>query len=613
MLLNAIAMFVSVQSTPPKLPQLKVSGANMVDAKGKRVTLRGANLGNWQVIEFWMLGNAGSPGIPPDQFTLEETLTKRFGESEKERLMDVYRSSWITDRDFAYLQKFNFNLVRLPMNYRVMEDDRRPFQLKPNAWKWIDRAIDLAERHGMYVLLDMHGAQGGQNPYDHTGHSGQNKLKDSPTDQKRLCWLWGELAKRYRNRSAVVAYDVMNEPYGTPKDIQVSIFRQAYAEIRKNDPEKLIFAHGNFDDFGHYGDPKANGWHNVGFQMHYYPGLFGGGSPTIKTHLAHFRDLAGVAARVKALDVPFIVGEMNVVFDAAGGAEMMRRYYDVHASYGWMTTMWSYKVMSGSGTQGKPVRDSWGAVTNVDPMPPINFETSSKKEIQAYFAAFAKQRLTPNEALLRTLGDPGYKPKSLDAVQKEIDAKRRLVAPQGELAGWTSADIGGALKGGLALGSGGAFELFGGGKDIWSTSDQFRFLHQARSGDVALEVTVQSVEEIDTYTKSGLMLRGSLDADAPFAMISVFPSGEVEFATRTKAGEAVKGGTNQKGALPNQRVRLVRREGKISGQFQKANGEWVEVGSVPDFLPANVLAGAVALSHNGDELAKIGYRDLVIR
>ncbi len=190
------------------LPKLTVKGASLVDPKGKAVTLRGANLGNWHVIEFWMLGLSGEPGAPGDQYRLEELLTKRFGELEKDRLMEIYRANWIQERDFAELKKFNFNFVRLPMNYRMMEDDRHPFQLKPNV-----------------------------------------------EDQKRLSWLWGNLAKRYRNRTAVMGYDTFNEPYGMPKPTQVSVFKQVYAEIRKNDPEKLVLAHGNYDDFDHYGDP----------------------------------------------------------------------------------------------------------------------------------------------------------------------------------------------------------------------------------------------------------------------------------------------------------------------------------------------------------------------
>jgi endoglucanase len=596
----ALSILLAAQS----LPKLTVRGTDLVDPQGKRVILRGANLGNWDVIEFWMLGNSGDPGVPGDQFRLEELLTKRFGEAEKDRLMETYRQSWIGERDFDELKKFNFNFVRLPMNYRLMEDDRHPMQLKPNAFQWIDRAVDLAEQHGMYIMLDMHGAQGGQSPYDHTGHADQNHLKDSPEDQQRLAWLWGKLAARYRNRSAVVAYDLFNEPYGMPKPTQVSVFKKVYAETRKYDPEKLIFAHGNYDDFDHYGDPKVNGWHNVGFQMHFYPGLFGGGNPTVKNHLNHLESLKAIDARVKKLNVPFIIGEMNVVFDAAGGADMMRKTFDTHASFGWQTSMWSYKVMTKEGGLGG---GSWGAVTNASQMPKINFEMDSQAAIENYFKGFATQKLLVNMPLREALGNPNYK------VKKFIIPEIRVTAPQDSISGWMGTDVGGALKGGLSGNSVASFELYGGGRDIWGKRDEFRFLHRDLEGDGVLEATVNTVEAIDVYTKSGIMLRSGLGDDSPFLLVSVFPSGEINVARRESAGSDVVGGETKKSSLPNITLRITRKSGMLMVDFRTRSEPYHALAAMKDFLPSHVDAGAVALSHSGTELVKISYKNLDLR
>ncbi|MGV3617392.1 MAG: cellulase family glycosylhydrolase [Fimbriimonas sp.] len=597
-------MLAATPAPPQKLPPLRVQGQHMVDPQGRRVTLKGVNAGNWHVIEFWMLGLSGEKGNPPDQYNLERILTERFGEGEKDRLMDVYRSSWLTERDFKLMPTFGFNLVRLPMNYRLLEDDRKPFTLKKDAWKWIDRAIDLSERNGMYVILDMHGAQGGQSPYDHTGHSDQNRLKDSPEDQRRLAWLWGEFAKRYRNRSAVVAYDVFNEPYGMPKPAQVATFKQAYAEIRKHDREKLVFAHGHYDDFTHYGEPKANGWTNVGFQMHFYPGLFGGGPPTIPTHVKHLASLNGWAEKVRKWDVPFLIGEMNVVFDAAGGAQMMRRYYETHAANGWMTTMWSWKVIHGGGGIGNA---SWGCVVNEQPMRKVDFREDSKAAIEAYFRGFATDPLAINVKLRDALtGKSGPLPPLPEA------PPRRVTAPTGELSGWTQTDIGDPLKGGLKALEAGAFELYGGGSDVWGAQDQFRFLHQVVEGDFTLDVTVDGVEEIEQYTKAGLMLRASLEANAPLAMVTTFPDGEVQFGHRDAEGAEVVGLPTVSGEIKGLRLRLVRKGGRIEAFQARGTGEWKSVGVIDDRLPKRVYAGAIALSHDNSQLVKIVYRDLKI-
>jgi len=579
------------------LPALHVEGHRLLDPSGKEVLLKGANLGNWHVIEFWMLALKNPP---KDQFDLEAILTRRFGEAEKDRLMDAYRSSWLTERDFKILPTFGFNAVRLPTQYRLMEDDRYPFHLKKDVWKWIDRAIDLAEQNGLYTIIDMHGVQGGQSPYDHTGHSDQNHIKDSPEDQKRLAWLWGEIAKRYRNRSAVVAYDVWNEPYGTPKPLQKPIFEQSLKEIRKVDPSKLVYAMGHFDGFDQYGDPKANGWHNVGFQMHYYPGLFGGGDPTIATQRKHLESLKGIAANVRKLNVPFLVGEMNVVFDAAGGADMMRRTYDQHASYSWATTMWSYKIQHTEGGHGNA---SWGAVANAKPALQIDFNKDSEAAIEAYFRSFATQELAINLPLQKALGDPTYKPGPLPE-----PPPKRVTAPQETLVGWRQTDIGSPLAGGLENTSTG-FALYGGGSDVWGAKDSFRFLNRRLEGDFSITVTIRSEENIDSYTKAGLMIRASDAADSPFALLSSFPSGEVQLAHRDTAGGDTTAPPTAKGKFPGLQLRLVRKAGTITA-FYFTGGAWKSFASVPDKLPKSVLVGPIACSHDTGGLVKVEYEGL---
>ncbi len=579
------------------LPPLHVEGSRLVDPKRRTVLLKGCNLGNWDVIEFWMLALKNPP---KDQYALEAILTRRFGEVEKDRLMDVYRASWMTERDFKIIPTFGFNCVRLPTQYRLLEDDRKPYRLKKDAWRWLDRAIDLAERNGLYTILDMHGVQGGQSPYDHTGRSDQNRIKDSPEDQKRLAWLWGEIAKRYRNRSAVVAYDVWNEPYGTPKPLQKPIFERSLKAIRAVDKDKLVWAMGNFDGFDQYGDPKANGWRNVGFQMHYYPGLFGGGDPTVRTQTRHLASLEGVAAQVRQLDVPFLVGEMNVVFDAAGGADMMRRTYDQHAAYGWDTTMWSYKIQHAQGGHGDA---SWGMVVNRDPALQIDFDAASKTEIEAYFRSFATQALAVNEPLRKALGDPAYRPSPLPAI-----APGRTIAPQETLAGWTATDVGGALRGGLENVAGG-FNLFGGGHDVWGTKDEFRFLHRETEGNFRIEITLADVEDVDAYTKAGLMIRASTAPDAPFALVSSFPSGEVQLSHRDASGEETTAPPTLKLNVEGLRLVLERNGGTITASAVR-NGVLTTVASIPDRLPKRVLVGPIACSHDPSRLVKVEYREM---
>ncbi len=597
-----ICTVASLQSA--SLPPLTVRGKDLVNPSGQVVSLRGTNVGNWFVIEPWMLAAGGGEAGFRDQFEMMEILKNRFGRAEAEKLLDLYKSHWITEKDFATIKSFGFNLIRLPMNYRQFEDDERPMVLRRDAWKWVDRALVWAERHGMYVILDMHGVQGGQSVYDHTGHSGQNKLWSEPKNQERLAWLWEQIAKRYKNRSVVIAYDVKNEPYGGSKEDSVKVFRKVLERIRKVDPETLVFAHGHWDDFSHFGNPRENGWRNVGFQMHYYPGLFGGGRPTFRTHRDHLLSIRNVARRVDELNVPFLIGEMNVVFKNLDAPRLMRHTFDTHASFGWMTTMWSYKVLTSGGGIGG---GSWGMVTNRKPFRPLNVKTASKAEIEAQFRSLSTMEIEVYEELRQAMTAKNFR------FEFPPIPEPRTVAPANEtLDGWMQEDIGGSLKGGLRKADGG-FELFGGGEDIWNNSDQFRFLYQKISGDFEILTQVKGLEDHEQYAKAGLMVRASLAPNSPHAMLSTFADGEMQFASRTSPGGGTTAPDSVKGDMARLFLRLVRKGSRVEAfHGSSSQGPWVSLGQITLPLGDEVYAGAVSLSHNNRTLVKATYGFLAI-
>lgn len=601
LLSTALAMIALSQ---PTLPPLTPKDRQLLNPQGQPVILKGVNLGNWFIIEPWMLNWTDFENHLPDQYEIERTLAARFGESERDRLMELYRANWITERDFPIIKSFGFNVVRLPINYRLLEDDENPFVLKPDAFKWIDHAVELAAKNGLYTILDMHGAQGGQTPNDHTGRSGQNKLWSEPENQKRLAWMWSKIAARYKNNPNVVAYDTLNEPYGGTYPKIKEVFEMCYKSIRQVDPDKLIFAHGFYDGFTFFGTPAENNWHNVGFQMHYYPGLFGS-EPSALTHAKHLSFLDGVQLEVKNYNSNFLIGEMNVVFESVGGAPLMRRYYDKHAELGWHTTMWSYKVHQPSGGIGP---DTWGMVGNKNPLPPLDVRTAPKAEIEALFKSFSTMPYSINEALRSALTAPVAPKVNLPAIP---DPRRS--APQEKLPGWTATDIAGSLTGGLET-SGADVTLYGGGNDIWATQDSFRFLHQSVTGSFTVTTQIVGIEAIETYTKAGLMVRVSTEGDSPHFMVSSFPTGELQVAWRTtQSGNTEAHDPSLTIAPPSLFVQVSRIGDLFVAKVSSDGNTWrtIHQEAIPGF-PKQALVGPVALSHDNYQLVKVIYRNLKI-
>ncbi|UUZ50877.1 cellulase family glycosylhydrolase [Massilia sp. B-10] len=74
----------------------------------------------------------------------------------------MFHDSWITARDFDLIRGLGMNVVRVPFHHSLIEDETRPYTLRADAWKHLDFAINEAEKRGMYVILDLHGAAHGQ-------------------------------------------------------------------------------------------------------------------------------------------------------------------------------------------------------------------------------------------------------------------------------------------------------------------------------------------------------------------------------------------------------------------------------------------------------------------
>ncbi len=363
---------------PAGLSLLKTAGTQWVDADGKQVLLKGTNLGNWLVQEFWMMGQGGN-GVT-DQCTLEAKLTERFGYSEKERLIQLFRDSWITARDWDQLKAFGFNVVRLPILWSVIEDEKKPRTLRADAWKYLDASIAEAKKRGMYVILDLHGAHGGQTPNDHTGCAGQNKYWTDTDAQDRTRWVWQQIATKYKDEPAVAAYDPLNEPWGSTPEDMVARVEDLYKTIRAIDAKHIVLLPSHYGSIDAYGNPTTKGMTNVAFEIHPYPGLFGDrpGDTAYAVHRDWLRcgptGTTGVCAynkQVSELKIPLLVGEFQP-WQGAGldlGGQIGRATYDTYAKYGWASTSWAYKIVSPAGGSGK---GTWGLVTNA---PNTNFDT----------------------------------------------------------------------------------------------------------------------------------------------------------------------------------------------------------------------------------------------
>ena len=583
-----------------------VQDGRIISPEGNVTALKGCNLGNWLVLEMWMLDQV--TGKLNDQYTFESVLEERFGNDKKHELMELYRKSWITEKDFKTVKSFGMNTVRLPFQYTVLMDEDKPYSLRKDAWVWLDRAVEWAEKNELSVILDLHGAPGRQSGMDHTGRVNYNRLWKDKEYQDQTSWLWKEISRHYMTNPTIAAYDLLNEPWGgTEEELRDIIFR-LFKEIRNLGDKHIMIFPGHYSGIDFYIEDIEPNFTNYIYTAHFYPGFFGWGAPVPQVHAEFIGNgLKDWGKKMERLNIPLLVGEFNVVAKKAGGGEMMRRYYDVYEEYGWPATMWSYKVLT---KQGGIKEMNWGMVTNEDSLLVLDLNNDSLSEIESWFRGLSSMEIAVDEDLRfwmttdeKTFSLADFPP--LPPPIKSVDVNDHL--PEN----WSVTDIGGSLAGGQKINKD-AWTIYGGGNDIWASSDQFRFVYTKVYGDFSYTVSVDELLNTHSYAKAGLMARNNLDKHSSHALINIFPYGNTEFGYRSSDGETMSAISGLSLSIPGAKLKLERKENTLTGMVY-VNDRWTASGSVTiPGLNKSVFLGLATLSHDNSQLTKAVYSGLKI-
>lgn len=179
------------------------SGEQLVDPSGKPLMLRGINLGNWFEPEGYMFHFDNGPQSPRE---IEDLTKELIGPEQSDKFWRNWRDAYITQGDVDRLAKMGFNSVRVPMHWKFFDsDDAEGFRL-------VDRLVQWARKDGIYVILDLHCAPGGQTGTNIDDSWGYPWLYTSPEAQNHTAAVWRRIAAHYRNEPAILGYDLLNEP-----------------------------------------------------------------------------------------------------------------------------------------------------------------------------------------------------------------------------------------------------------------------------------------------------------------------------------------------------------------------------------------------------------------
>jgi glucan 1,3-beta-glucosidase len=314
--------------------------------------IRGVNLGGWLVLEKWM-----TPSLFAGTSAVDEYTFCRRANPEQIAKLGQHHASFITEADFKWIAAHGMNAVRLPIGYWSF-GGVEPFI---STEKYINATFTWAKKHGLQVLLSVHGVPGSQNGQDHSGRVGPIGWQQEQANIDTTLRFVRQLADRYGNHPALWGIELLNEPSPTiRKRILKRYYVRGYQVIREVAGKKprVIISDG-FKPRRFKRVLRAKHYDGSYIDTHQYQ-VFTDADRLLNV-TGHLAKTAGpVAKSLKKMERnhPVIVGEWSAALDGKSLAGLNEAERDLaHKAYGsaqqaiYDTTdgwfYWSYKTETG--------------------------------------------------------------------------------------------------------------------------------------------------------------------------------------------------------------------------------------------------------------------------
>jgi len=164
------------------------------------------------------------------------------------------------------------------------------------------------------------------------------------------------------------------------------------------------------------------------------------------------------------------------------------------------------------------------------------------------------------------------------------------------LNGWCASDVGDVAVPGQVTVAGGTLTLKASGFDIWGDVDEGFFIYRCLRGDGSLTARVKSIEEIDPWSKVGVMFRESLADDARYTCTFCAVNTKSTMLRRMAKRRPTRSTRGPMLPLPTW-IRLTRKGNTFTGYVSSDGKQWERIASVKLPMGRDVYACLAATSH----------------
>jgi hypothetical protein len=324
---------------------VQTEGKRFIARDGSVLQIKGISLGNWLMPEGYMFKFE----VAKSPRQIYGAFARLLGPERAAAFWATYRDSYIREEDIRFIKSVGFNTVRIPLHYALfMRDDGT---MAGEGWALLDRVMGWCRTAGLYAIVDLHAAPGGQTGINHDDGPGYPLMFYVPRDRDLTVRLWQAIAKRYAGDPTILGYDLLNEPIAPYHDTATlnprlePFYKRVTAAIRAVDPGRIaILAAGQWSSsFDMFGAPFAP---NLAYTYHSF--WASTRRDSIQRHL-NFSN---------RYNVPLFLGETGELTD-----EWNAEFRKLHEAHGIGWSFWTYKNLDTSSTAVSIRRpDGWNEI-----------------------------------------------------------------------------------------------------------------------------------------------------------------------------------------------------------------------------------------------------------